>query len=91
MSIDQVTLQNMLSEMSQVWVRHRKKAKGRAPHWARARLISVAKDFAVIKPIKHGGRIEKVPLETIKLWNSMNSKHSINNESSSTHLILQQS
>ena len=80
MSIDQVTLQHMLSEMPQVWVRHRKKAKGRAPHWARARLLSISKNFAVIKPVKHGGRIEKVQLETIKLWNSRNGKLSMNNE-----------
>lgn len=67
--------QKMLSEYGQVWVRHQQKARGRAPHWSRARLLLLKGDMAVIKPIKHGGRVEKVPVNTIKLWSSMNEKN----------------
>lgn len=48
--------------------------KGRAPHQSRARLLELHDSYALVKPIKHGGRVEKVPLNTIKLWHSMNNK-----------------
>lgn len=71
-------MRSMLSTKQQVWVRHN--AKGRAPHQSRARLLELHDTYALIKPIKHGGRIEKVPINTIKLWHSMNSKMSNRNE-----------
>lgn len=71
--MDQIeSMRKMLSTKQQVWVRH--SAKGRAPHKSRARLLGLCDEYAIIKPIKHGGRIEKVPVSTIKLWHSMNNK-----------------
>lgn len=72
------SMRKMLSTKQQVWVRHN--AKGRAPHQARARLLELHEGYAIIKPIKHGGRIEKVSVNTIKLWRSMNNKIGIINE-----------
>jgi len=66
------SMRNMLSTKQQVWVRH--VAKGRARHKSRARLLELYDDYAIIKPIKHGGRVEKVSVNTIKLWHSMNNK-----------------
>jgi len=68
-------LQNMLDANDQVWVRHKRKDSS-FPHWARCRLISIhSGSDAIIKPIKHGGRLERVPISTIKLWHSMNKKN----------------
>lgn len=72
------SMRKMLSSKQQVWVRHN--AKGRAPHQSRARLLELHDTYAIIKPIKHGGRIEKVPINTIKLWHSMNNKIGNRNE-----------
>lgn len=69
------TLRQMLRSNGQVWVRHKRKESS-FPHWARCRLIDVVSEHeAVIKPIKHGGRLEKVPISSLKLWNSMNKKN----------------
>lgn len=72
--MDTETLQNLLDRNNQVWVRHKRKDAS-FPHWARCRLISVSSRDVIIKPIKHGGRLEKVPISSIKLWNSMNKKN----------------
>jgi len=71
-------LLHMLNAGKQVWVRCPSKViGGMEKHWSRARLLNVIKSEAMIKPIKHGGRVERVPLSVIKLWKSMNAKQSI--------------
>lgn len=68
-------LLRLLSTSKQVWVRCPAKVIGGAEkHWSRARLLNVIKDEATIKPIKHGGRIERVPISVLRLWKSMNAK-----------------
>jgi hypothetical protein len=68
-------LHQMLRSGSQVWVRCPSKIiGGMERHWSRARLVGFSRDNAIIKPIKHGGRLEKVPISTIRLWKSMNAK-----------------
>lgn len=68
-------LVQMLGGNKQVWVRCPSKIIGGGErHWSRARLLNVIKDEATIKPIKHGGRIERVPLSVLRLWKSMNAK-----------------
>lgn len=44
------------------------------PHWSRAAVLGVLGRQIRIKPIKHGGREEIVPIADIKLWKAMNSK-----------------
>lgn len=77
MTNDISILSSLLAARTQVWVRYKNLERGRAPHWARARLLSTDGGFAVVKPIKHGGRLEKVPISTIKLWHSRNDNISV--------------
>lgn len=77
MNNDLSLLSSLLATKAQVWVRYKNLERGRAPHWARARLMSTDGSFAVVKPIKHGGRLEKVPVGTIKLWHSRNDSKSV--------------
>jgi len=56
----------------QVWVRV-KPRKGQ-PHWSRAVVLGMLGRQIRIKPIKHGGREEIVPVADVKLWKAMNSK-----------------
>ena len=68
-------LEKMLRSGMQVWVRCPARVIGGGEkHWSRARLVKLNRDGAVIKPIKHGGRLERVPLSTLRLWKSMNAK-----------------
>jgi hypothetical protein len=65
----------MLRSGKQVWVRcPSKMIGGTEKHWARARIVNIVKSDALIKPIKHGGRLERVPLSMLKMWKSMNAK-----------------
>jgi hypothetical protein len=56
----------------QVWVRV-KPRKGHS-HWSRAVVLGVLGLQIRVKPIKHGGREEIVPVADVKLWKAMNSK-----------------
>lgn len=68
-------LRQLLQSGRQIWVRCPSKViGGMERHWSRARLLNIMHDQAVIKPIKHGGRIERVPLSALRLWKSMNAK-----------------
>jgi hypothetical protein len=61
----------LLQDKNQVWVRV--KPRKSHPHWSRARVEELRGDKILIKPIKHGGRLELVSASDVNLWFSMNS------------------
>lgn len=62
----------LLEEQNQVWVRV--KPRKSQPHWSRAKVEGLHGDRIVVKPIKHGGRLELVSASDVSLWSAMNSR-----------------
>lgn len=68
--VDQI--REMLSRKQQVWVRVRPRKS--QPHWSRAKIEGISSRGIIVKPIKHGGRLEVVDPSQVSLWRAMNEK-----------------